>query len=227
MFFIYFKSLIFFNIIIFLLILVLLVWFFDLILESFRGLIINDLKDFLKYSFLLFVFREIIFFFRIFWFFLDSDLNQIMLIYDFWLPFNIKFINPFSIPLINTFILLSRGFRITILHINLINNKKDNMRILFTLFLAFLFLIFQIEEYNEISFTFSESVFRRVFFFSTGFHGLHVFFGLLFLFINFIRYLIIDFNKKEILSLEFSIIYWHFVDVIWLFLFIKNYYWLF
>jgi cytochrome c oxidase subunit 3 len=227
MFFLYFKRIFLLKFIFIQFLILIIFWIFDLTIESISGLIIKDLKDFLKYSFLLFVFREIIFFFRIFWFFFDADFNQIIIIYENWLPKNIKFINPFSIPLINTFILLRRGFRITIFFINLLKNKKDFLRINFTIFLAILFLILQIEEYNEIRFSFSERIFRRSFFFSTGFHGIHVFFGLLFLIINYIRYYFLEFNKNEILSLEFSIIYWHFVDVVWLFLFLKNYYWLF
>lgn len=73
-------------------------------------------------------------------------------------------------------------------------------------------------------FNFSDSLFGRIFFFSTGFHGFHVFLGLIFLIINFIRYFKLNiFNFKNIQSLEFSIIYWHFVDVIWLILFIFIY----
>jgi heme/copper-type cytochrome/quinol oxidase subunit 3 len=117
------------------------------------------------------------------------------------------FLNPFNIPLINTFILLRRGFRITIFHINLIKNKKDFFRLIITLFLALFFLFIQLEEYLDIGFSFSERIFGRSFFISTGFHGIHVFFGIIFIFFNFIRYNMIEFNKSNILRIEFSIIY--------------------
>jgi heme/copper-type cytochrome/quinol oxidase subunit 3 len=90
---------------------------------------------------------------------------------------------------------------------NLINNKKDLFSIFFTIFLAILFLLIQLEEYFNIFFSFRERNFRRIFFFSTGFHGLHVFLGLIFIIINFFRLLKIDFFIENILSLEFSIIY--------------------
>lgn len=110
-------------------------------------------------------------------------------------------------PLINTFILLGSGFRITIFYMNLSNNKKDNLRILITITLAIIFLIIQKMEYNSISFSFRERVFRRIFFFSTGFHGIHVIFGLFFIIINYIRFFYLDFMKNNIMSIEFSIVY--------------------
>lgn len=147
------------------------------------------------------------FFFSIFWFFFDRRITQIIDNFDFWTPKNIYLINPFSLPIINTFILLIRGFRITIFHINLIKNKKDFFSILLTILLAIIFLFIQLEEYYNIYFSFSERNFRRIFYFSTGFHGLHVFFGFLFILINFFRFLRFDFFKENILSIEFSIIY--------------------
>lgn len=208
-----------------LIIFIVLNWFFDLYLESKTGFLFIYIKDFLKYGFFLFIFSEFMFFFRIFWYFFDRRITQIIENFDLWRPKNIFLINPFSLPLINTFILLRRGFSFTIFHINIINNKKDVFSIFITIFLALMFLIIQIEEYNNIFFSISERNFRRIFFFSTGFHGLHVFFGLFFIVINFFRFMFFDFFKENILSIEFSIIYWHFVDVIWLFLFIFIYWW--
>jgi cytochrome c oxidase subunit 3 len=196
-----------------------------LILESKSGFLTFFIKDFLKYSFLLFIFREFIFFFRIFWFYFDSRLSQNFENFENWVPKNINLLNPFSLPLINTFILLRSGFRITIFHNNLNKNKKNNLRLLITIFLALLFLLIQKKEYSEILFRIKDSVFRTIFFFSTGFHGFHVLIGLIFIFINYIRINNLEFNYKNIISFEFSIIYWHFVDVIWLFLFVFIYWW--
>lgn len=103
---------------------------------------------------------------------------------------------------------MRRGFSITILHINLNKNKLDFIRFFVTIVLACIFLIIQIREYKNMFFNFSDSLFGRIFFFSTGFHGFHVFLGLIFLIINFIRYFKLNiFNFKNIQSLEFSIIY--------------------
>lgn len=212
---------------IFILLCVCWLWFLDLDRESKIGFVFVLLKDFFKYGFVLFVFREVMFFFSIFWFYFDRGLNQSYENFEAWLPSGLRFINPFTVPLINTFILLSSGFSVTVLHINLVNNKKDIIRCYFTVILGLLFLVFQIIEYKTIIFRFSDSVFGTIFFFGTGFHGLHVFIGVVFLRINFLRLIKLEFNIKSIISIEFSIIYWHFVDVVWLFLFCWVYWWIY
>lgn len=222
-----FKLSLFIKIVFLVFIVFIFIWFLILILESISRLLIINLKSSLKYGFILFVFRELIFFFRIFWFFFDINFSQRFFNFFLWPPKIIILINPFSLPLINTFILLGRGFIITIFYFNLLKNQKNKISFFLTLLLALIFLDIQYNEYKEISYSLREGVLGTVFFFSTGFHGFHVFIGLVFLFINFLRSLLNEYKIIDHLSLEISIIYWHFVDVVWLFLFIFIYWWIF
>jgi cytochrome c oxidase subunit III len=141
--------------------------------------------------------------------------------------FGLTFIIPFGVPFLNSLLLLSRAFFLTYCH-NFFLRKIFCLDSLFlTIFLGFFFLKVQMEEYISVFFSFSDSSWGRIFFFSTGFHGFHVFLGLNFLGFCF---LIIFFNKFNNIShfiFEVFIIYWHFVDVVWLFLFFFVYWWIF
>ena len=198
----------------------------NFILEALSGFHNFFVEDCLKYGFILFIFREFIFFFSVFWFFFDSSLVPGVLIFERWIPYGINFINPFGAPFLNTCILLRRGVRVTFSHYSLLTNK-DRKRLLITIFLAIYFLFIQYNEYKNLIFTISDRVLGRIFFLSTGFHGIHVLFGIIFLFINYYRLKKNHFSYLHHLGLEFAIIYWHFVDIVWLFLFIFIYWWSF
>jgi heme/copper-type cytochrome/quinol oxidase subunit 3 len=116
-------------------------------------------------------------------------------------------VNPFGVPLLNTIILLRRGVTITWAHYHLICGGERSLGLGFTIFLAVFFTILQLFEYRGARFSFSDGVFGRIFFFSTGFHGVHVFFGGLFLFFNFFRKKVNHFSPQHHLGLEFSILY--------------------
>jgi cytochrome c oxidase subunit 3 len=92
-------------------------------------------------------------------------------------------VNPFELPLLNTVILLSSGATITYAHHSLIKGERGGALYgsIFTVILATVFTIFQGIEYNVSSFTISDGVFGACFFFGTGFHGLHVIIGTIFL----------------------------------------------
>jgi cytochrome c oxidase subunit 3 len=202
-------------------------WFKDIISEGLCGYHNFYVQDGLKFSMILFIFREFIFFFCVFWLFFDSSITPTSDVGEVWSPTGLFLINPLGVPFLNTCILLRRGFRVTWCHYSLLSNKERTFSLILTVSLAFYFLIIQWIEYSEASFCMGESVFGSIFFFSTGFHGAHVIFGMRFLLYNLRRLRFMQFNINHHLGLEFSILYWHFVDVIWLFLFIFIYWWSF
>jgi len=201
-----------------------LLWSKRVIGEGISGSHNAFMVDCFKFGFALFIFREVIFFFGVFWAFFDGVLSPPCEIGDGWPPLGVIPINPYGIPLFNTIILLSRGVRVTWAHHCLIRGKRASFGLVITVFLAFIFEVIQGVEYFQTSFSIRDGVFGRVFFLSTGFHGIHVFLGLVFLFFNTLRLLMGHFSGTHHLGLEFSILYWHFVDVVWIFLFVFVYY---
>lgn len=200
-------------------------WGKDIINESKVGFHSPNVQNGIKIRFYYFLLTEVIFFFSIFWIFFDRSLVPEEELGENWSPFGLELINPFGIPLLNSLILLRRAVSLTFSHFNFLSKKNNNKSIILTIFLGFFFISFQVIEYNNLSFNISDSIYGRLFFIITGFHGLHVTFGNLFLLFNLIRLL-----KKELifshhLRFEFSIIYWHFVDVIWLYLYLFLYWW--
>jgi cytochrome c oxidase subunit 3 len=133
----------------------------------------------------------------------------------------------FEVPLLNTVILLSSGAFITWGHHSLIagNRKGVIYGTMFTIILAIIFTLLQGFEYYNAPFTIADSVYGSCFYFSTGFHGLHVLIGTIFLIVCFYRTISYQFTDSHHVGLESAILYWHFVDVVWLFLYISVYYW--
>lgn len=180
-------------------------------------------QDGFKYGMVLFIFREFMFFFCIFWVFFDASIVLIVDMGDTWPREGLILINPLGVPLLNSFILLSRAASVTWRHFRLLGNKDSIFRLLVTIFLSLYFLMVQFMEYRDSWFSLRTGVYGSIFFFSTGFHGLHVLFGGCFLLFNYFRMERHHFSYLHHLGFEFSIIYWHFVDVVWLFLFIFVY----
>ena len=175
----------------------------------------------------LFIVSEALFFLAIFWAFFHSALSPTVELGAQWPPMGIEAINPFELPLLNTVILLSSGVTVTYAHHSLIRGDRKGTLygLLITVILAVIFTIFQGIEYSVSSFTISDGAFGSCFYFGTGFHGLHVMIGTAFLAVGMWRMLAYHLTENHHLGLEAGILYWHFVDVVWLFLFISIYYW--
>ena len=175
----------------------------------------------------LFIVSEALFFLAIFWAFFHSALAPTIELGAQWPPMGIEAINAFELPLLNTVILLSSGVTVTYAHHSIIQGNRSGALygLISTVLLAVVFTAFQGVEYSVSSFTISDGVYGSCFYFGTGFHGLHVMIGTAFLAVGLWRVLAYHSTDNHHLGLESAILYWHFVDVVWLFLFISIYYW--
>ena len=175
----------------------------------------------------LFIISEALFFLAIFWTFFHSALSPTAELGAHWPPVGVDAVNPFELPLLNSVILLSSGVSVTYAHHSLIQgNRKATLNgLLLTIILAFLFTALQGVEYLVSTFTISDGTYGSCFYFGTGFHGFHVIIGTAFLAVGLWRMLSYHLTENHHLGLESGILYWHFVDIVWLFLFISIYYW--
>nr|YP_010004124.1 cytochrome c oxidase subunit III [Prioneris clemanthe]QNR01230.1 cytochrome c oxidase subunit III [Prioneris clemanthe] len=181
----------------------------------------------LRWGMILFIISEIFFFFSFFWAFFHSSLAPNIELGTMWPPMNINPFNPFQIPLLNTIILITSGLTVTWAHHALmINNfSQTSQSLLLTILLGFYFSMLQAYEYLEAPFSISDSVYGSTFFMATGFHGLHVIIGTIFLLTCYIRLNNNHFSSTHHFGFEAAAWYWHFVDVVWLFLYISIYWW--
>ena len=203
-------------------------WFRDVIAEAtYLGNHTLAVQRGLNSGIALFIVSEALFFLAIFWSFFHSALSPTIEVGAHWPPVGIDAVNPFELPLLNTVILLSSGVTITYAHHSIIQgNRKGALHGLVTsVILALIFTVFQAIEYSVSSFTISDSTFGSCFYFGTGFHGLHVIIGTAFISVGLWRVVAYHSTDNHHLGLESSILYWHFVDVVWLFLYISIYYW--
>lgn len=203
-------------------------WWRDVIREStFQGSHTLLVFKGLRIGIILFIISEIFFFISFFWAYFHSSLAPSIEIGQLWPPQGIKPFNPFDIPLINTIILISSGITITWSHHSILNKNffERNKRLILTVILGLYFTLLQIIEYYESPFSMADSIYGSSFFIATGFHGLHVIIGTIFLFICLLRINYLHFSKTHHFGFEAAAWYWHFVDVIWLFLYISIYWW--
>nr|QTK22322.1 cytochrome c oxidase subunit 3 [Pneumocystis sp. 'macacae'] len=203
-------------------------WFRDVIAEgSYEGFHTINVQKGLNIGVLLFIISEIFFFVSIFWAYFHSALSPGVEIGGEWPPKGIMAVNPWELPLLNTVILLSSGGTVTYAHHSLIQGNRYNAitGIIVTILLAIVFTILQAVEYYQSTFTISDGIFGSCFYFGTGFHGLHVIVGTIFLLVGLWRIWNYQLTDKHHLGLESGILYWHFVDIVWLFLFISIYWW--
>jgi len=182
-------------------------------------------EDGLKLGIIIFILREVLFFFTFFWSFFHYTFSPTAETGGVWPPIYFKTINPNNIPLVNTGILLSSGVLITWAHRDLLGNKGGLTPLVLTFTLGIYFLFIQIIEYLISPLTIRDGVYGSIFFIATGFHGLHVIIGTIFLIVIYYRFLKGRFSRWTHLRCEMAIWYWHFVDVVWLFLYRFVYYW--
>ena len=204
------------------------VWWRDVIREAtFQGHHTLMVKQGLKYGMLLFIASEVLFFFSFFWAFFHSSLSPTIELGAVWPPQGIDPLNPFSVPLLNTAVLLSSGATVTWAHHAIISGRRGEAirGLTATVVLGLIFTALQAMEYYEAPFAISDSVYGSTFFVATGFHGLHVIIGTTFLAVCLGRLVSHQFTRHHHFGFEASSWYWHFVDVVWLFLYICIYWW--
>jgi cytochrome c oxidase subunit 3 len=210
------------------LILLMSLWWVDVVIEgTFQGMHTQAVQRSLRIGFILFIVSEVMFFFSFFWAFFHSSLAPTVQIGCIWPPFGILPFDPWGVPLLNTYILLTSGVTITAAHHYLMsgNFSKTFASFVLTVGLAISFTFLQLVEYIEAPFNISDSVFGSVFFMATGFHGFHVIIGTIFITVCLFRFLNHHFTKSHHIGFEAAAWYWHFVDVVWLFLFVSIYWW--
>ncbi len=203
-------------------------WWGDIIREAtFEGQHTSSVQNGLRMGVLLFIVSEIMFFFAFFWAFFHSSFNPSLAIGGVWPPVYLTILDPWKVPFLNTIILLSSGASITWAHHSIINGVKLDARnaLLVTIFLAIIFTSLQIFEYKTASFSISDGIYGSTFYMATGFHGFHVFIGTCFITVCLGRLMLDHFTKQHHFGFEAAAWYWHFVDVVWLFLFITIYWW--
>lgn len=188
-----------------------------------------------RYGMLLFIASEVMFFVAFFWAFFDASLFSNEAIQyarvehtgAMWPPAGTHIIEPFDLPFMMTMILLLSGTTVTWAHHAILEGKQEEMsRALgITVGLGVIFLIFQVYEYGHAEFGFKDGIYPSTFYMATGFHGFHVFVGTIFLAVCWLRSLQGHFSKEKHFGFEAAAWYWHFVDVVWLFLFVAIYWW--
>nr|QXI88795.1 cytochrome c oxidase subunit III [Halpe nephele] len=203
-------------------------WWRDICREgTFQGKHTTYVLKGLRWGMILFIISEIFFFISFFWAFFHSSLSPNIEIGISWPPLNITPFNPFQIPLLNTIILITSGVTVTWAHHAMMENNfsQTKQSLLLTIILGIYFTILQAYEYYEAPFSIADSIYGSTFFMATGFHGLHVIIGTIFLITCFLRHLLNHFSNKHHFGFEAAAWYWHFVDVVWLFLYISIYWW--
>ncbi len=203
-------------------------WWRDIIREgTYQGHHTPIVQKGLRYGIILFIVSEVFFFAGFFWAFYHSSLVPTHDLGGCWPPTGITPLNPLEVPLLNTSVLLASGVSITWAHHSLIEGKRNhiNQALLITILLGLYFTILQASEYFETPFSISDGIYGSTFFIATGFHGLHVIIGTTFLVVCLLRQLKFHFTSKHHFGFEAAAWYWHFVDVVWLFLYVSIYWW--
>nr|YP_010485111.1 cytochrome c oxidase subunit III [Hemidactylus almakhwah]UVW80892.1 cytochrome c oxidase subunit III [Hemidactylus almakhwah] len=203
-------------------------WWRDIIREgTFQGQHTKPVQKGLRYGMILFITSEVFFFIGFFWAFYHSSLAPTPELGGSWPPTGITPLNPFEVPLLNTAVLLASGVTITWAHHAMLSgNRTESIQgLTLTVLLGAYFTLLQAMEYGETHFTIADATYGATFFVATGFHGLHVIIGTTFLITCLIRQINFHFTTSHHFGFEAAAWYWHFVDVVWLFLYVSLYWW--
>ena len=214
-------------------------WWRDVVAEARTGCHTPVVQLHLRYGMILFIASEVMFFVAWFWAFFDASLFagdtvqavRFEAVGGVWPPKGVSVFDPFHLPLLNTLILLTSGTTITWAHHAMLHDDRKGVRwgLICTIGLGLVFTMVQAHEYSEAAFAFSRfndgNIYGSVFFMATGFHGFHVIVGTLFLIVCLFRELAGHFTARQHFGFEAAAWYWHFVDVVWLFLFVCIYVW--
>ncbi|MEL6237449.1 MAG: cytochrome c oxidase subunit 3 [Pseudomonadota bacterium] len=223
-------------------------WFRNIVIEAQRGDHTPIVQLHMRYGMILFIASEVMFFVGWFWAFFDFSLFPAPL--EFYhgdggdettnlfltqgvtelgerVPKGMEVLDPFALPLLNTIILLCSGTTVTWAHHALIHGDRDGLKkgLWATIVLGVLFSFIQAYEYSVAPFAFGGNTFSSAFYMATGFHGFHVLVGTIFLIVCLYRAYIGHFTSRQHFGFEAAAWYWHFVDVVWLFLFVAIYVW--
>jgi cytochrome c oxidase subunit 3 len=207
-------------------------WWSEVVREGNTGDHTPVVRIGLRYGFILFIMSEVMFFSAWFWTFFKHALYpmgpQSPLVDGVWPPEGIVTFDPWHLPLINTLILLCSGAAATWAHHAIAheNNRRDLINgLALAAVLGIFFTLLQALEYSEAGFGFAGNIYGASFFMATGFHGAHVIIGTIFLLVCMFRAMRGDFTPEQHVGFEAAAWYWHFVDVVWLFLFASIYIW--
>ena len=223
-------------------------WFRNVVIEAQRGDHTPVVQLHMRYGMILFIASEVMFFVGWFWSFFDFALFPAPLQVAFadgvqtttnlfvtqgdtstgtLVPEGMEVLDPFSLPLLNTLILLCSGTTVTWAHHALIHGDREGLKqgLWATVALGVLFSGIQAYEYSIAPFAFGQNTYSSAFYMATGFHGFHVLIGTIFLGVCLYRAYIGHFTPRQHFGFEAAAWYWHFVDVVWLFLFIAVYVW--
>ena len=210
-------------------------WWRDMVHESRSGFHTRVVVLGLRYGMILFIASEVMFFVAWFWAFFDASLftseainyQRLEFTGGVWPPKGIESLDPWHLPLLNTLILLTSGTTVTWAHHALVHGDREGLKwgLWCTVILGVLFSTLQAYEYAHAHFAFAGNIYGATFFMATGFHGFHVIVGTIFLAVCLLRAYQGDFTPQKHFGFEAAAWYWHFVDVVWLFLFTFVYVW--